>query len=231
MNILGSAIRRRVTTTMAFTGLCLIGLISSSRLPVELLPDIELPRLTVITPFENAAPSEVEKLVTARIEEAVTGVSGVTGVFSESIEGLSIVKIAFQWGTDMDMALVETKEKADLVKGELPEDTGQSVVVRYDPADDPVMIYSVSLKNNKNRSVRHRTEKEIVPYIERISGVSLVDILGGDKREIHVDIDRARLFAHNLSLPDIARRIDLSNYNYPAGSLLKEDFMGQARIY
>lgn len=229
MKILDSAIRRRITTTMAFTGLCLIGAISASRLPVELLPDIELPRLTVITPFENAAPSEIEKLVTSRIEEAVTGVSGVTSVSSESIEGLSIVKITFQWGTDMDMALIEAKEKADLVKGELPEDTGQSIVVKYDPSDDPVMIYSVSLSSGESTSARRRVEKEIVPFIERINGVSLVDILGGDKREIHVDIDNARLFAHNLSLSDVARRIDLSNYNYPAGNLVKGDMEYQVR--
>ncbi|HPS57724.1 MAG TPA: efflux RND transporter permease subunit [Spirochaetota bacterium] len=229
MKILDSAIRRRITTTMAFTGLCLIGAISASRLPVELLPDIELPRLTVITPFENAAPSEIEKLVTSRIEEAVTGVSGVTSVSSESIEGLSIVKITFQWGTDMDMALIEAKEKADLVKCELPEDTGQSIVVKYDPSDDPVMIYSVSLRSGENSSVRRRVEKEIVPFVERINGVSLVDILGGDKREIHIDIDNARLFAHNLSLSDVARRIDLSNYNYPAGSLVKGDMEYQVR--
>lgn len=229
MSILGASIRRRISTTMAFTALCLMGAIAASRLPVELLPDIELPGLTVITPFENAAPSEVEKLVTARIEEAVTGVSGVASVSSESIEGLSIVRIAFQWGTDMDMALIETKEKADLVKGELPEDSGQSMVVKYDPADDPVMIYSVTLKNGDAGSARRRVEKEIVPFIERINGVSLVDVLGGDRREIHVDIDGARLYAHNLSLEDISRRIDLSNYNYPAGSLVKGDTEYQVR--
>jgi len=229
MKILDSSIRRRISTSMVFAGLCLIGVISASRLPVELLPDIELPRLTVITPFENAAPSEVEKLVTARIEEAVTGVGGVAAVSSESIEGLSIVKMAFQWGTDMDMALIETKEKADLAKGELPEDTGQSIVVKYDPADDPVMIYSVMLKNGESRNIRRRVEKEIVPFIERINGVSLVDLLGGDRREIHVDIDNARLFAHNLSLADVAQRIDLSNYNYPAGSLVKGDMEYQVR--
>ncbi|HQO40463.1 MAG TPA: efflux RND transporter permease subunit, partial [Spirochaetota bacterium] len=179
MKILDSAIRRRITTTMAFTAICLIGAISASRLPVELLPGLELPRLTVITPFDNASPTEVEKLVTTRIEEAVTGVRGVTSVSSESIEGISIVKIVFHWGADMDMALIETKEKADLVRGELPEDTGQSIVVRYDPSDDPVMIYSVSPRNGNGMSARERIEREIVPFLERINGVSIVDLIGG----------------------------------------------------
>lgn len=229
MKILDSAIRRRITTTMAFTAICLIGAISASRLPVELLPGIELPRLTVITPFDNASPSEVEKLVTTRIEEAVTGVRGVTSVSSESIEGISIVKIVFHWGADMDMALIETKEKADLVRGELPEDTGQSIVVRYDPSDDPVMIYSVSLRNGNGMSARERIEREIVPFLERINGVSIVDLIGGYRREIQVNIDSARLFAHNLSFADVARGINLSNYNYPAGSLVRGDLEYQVR--
>ena len=142
-------IRRKITTAMVFAALCLLGVISVSGLPVELLPDIELPKLTVITPFENAAPAEVEKLVTSRIEEAVTAVGGVSGISSESIEGMSIVKISFNWGTDMDMALIEAKEKVDLIRSELPEDTGKSIVVRYDPSDEPVMIYSVTLINGK----------------------------------------------------------------------------------
>ncbi len=222
-------IRRKITTTMIFTSLCLLGIISLSKLPVELLPDIELPKLTVITPFENAAPSEVEKLVTVRIEEAVTAVSGVSAISSESIEGMSIVKITFNWGTDMDMALIEAKEKADLIRSELPEDTGKSIVVKYDPADEPVMIYSVTLKNAESSDTRKRVEKEIVPFIERISGVSLVDVLGGEKREIQVCVDNAKLFSHSISLQEIAERISMANYSYPAGSIIKNDIEYQVR--
>lgn len=222
-------IRRKITTTMIFAALCLVGVIAVSRLPVELLPDIELPRLTVITPFENAAPSEVEKLATIRIEEAVTAVSGVAGISSESIEGMSIVKISFRWGTDMDMALIEAKEKVDLIRSELPEDTGKSIVVKYDPADEPVMIYSVTLKDGDSRGTRRRVEKEIVPFLERINGVSLVDLLGGEKREIQVDVDNAKLYSHSLSMQEIARRIGMANYSYPAGSIIKSDREYQVR--
>lgn len=222
-------IRRKITTAMIFAALCLVGVIAVSRLPVELLPDIELPKLTVITPFENAAPSEVEKLVTIRIEEAVTAVSGVSGISSESIEGMSIVKISFRWGSDMDMALIEVKEKVDLIRSELPEDTGKSIVVKYDPADEPVMIYSVTLRNGDSRDTRRRVEKEIVPFLERINGVSLVDLLGGEKREIQVDVDNAKLYSHSVSLQEIAQRIGMANYSYPAGSIIKNDREYQVR--
>ncbi len=222
-------IRRKITTTMIFAALCLVGVISVAKLPVELLPDIELPKLTVITPFENAAPSEVEKLVTTRIEEAVTAVSGVSGISSESIEGMSIVKITFRWGIDMDMALIEAKEKVDLIRSELPEDTGKSIVVKYDPADEPVMIYSVTMQEGDSRDTRRRVEKEIVPFLERISGVSLVDVLGGDRREIQVDVDNAKLYSHSISLQEIAGRINRANYSYPAGSIIKNDREYQVR--
>jgi len=222
-------IRRKITTAMVFAALCLVGVISVSRLPVDLLPDIDLPKLTVITPFENAAPAEVEKLVTARIEEAVTAVGGVSGISSESIEGMSIVKLSFNWGTDMDMALIEAKEKVDLIRSELPEDTGKSIVIRYDPSDEPVMIYSVILLNGESSDTRRRVEKEIVPFIERISGVSLVDLLGGDKREIQIEVDNAKLYSHSISLDELAERISMANYSYPAGSIIKNDREYQVR--
>lgn len=222
-------IRRKITTIMIFAALCLVGIISFLKLPVELLPDIELPKLTVITPFENAAPSEVEKLVTVRIEEAVTAVSGVSGIVSESIEGMSIVKLTFRWGTDMDMALIETKEKVDLIRSELPEDTGKSIVVKYDPSDEPVMIYSVTIENGESSDTRRRVEKEIVPFIERINGVSLVDVLGGEKREIQIDVDNAKLYSRSISLQEIAERISMANYSYPAGSITRNDREYQVR--
>jgi len=222
MKLIEILIKRKITTIMIFSGICLTGIISAAKLPVELLPDIDLPALTVITPFENAAPSEVEKLVTARIEEAVTSVSGVTGVESESIDGMSIVKVSFEWERDMDMALIGVKEKVDLIRGELPDDTGKSIVVKYDPADEPVMIYSVSLSEGSSADIRNRAEKEIVPFLERINGVSLVELLGGDKREILVEVDNAALYSKSLSLPEISQSISMSNYSYPAGSLVRD---------
>ncbi len=222
MKIIAILIKRKITTAMIFSGICLLGIISAYKLPVELLPDIDLPALTVITPFENASPSEVEKLVTSRIEEAVTSVSGVTEVKSESIDGMSIVKVSFQWERDMDMALIGVKEKVDLIRGELPDDTGKSIVVKYDPADEPVMIYSLSLSEGSSADIRKRAEKEIVPFLERINGVSLVELQGGDKREILVEVDNASLYSKGLSLPEISQSIGTSNYSYPAGSLVKE---------
>lgn len=216
-------VERRITTAMLFLGICLLGFISVSKLPVELLPDIELPVLTVITPMDGASPSEIEKLVTVKIEESLASVSGLAGIESESIEGISIVRASFRWGSNMDMALIEAKEKADLIKGELPQDTGKSVVVKYDPSSEPVMIYSITAGSGSSVNLRRRVEKEIVPSIERLAGVALADIAGGDKREILVNLDNRALYSHNLSIHEILQSIDMSNYSYPAGSIVKND--------
>ena len=208
---------------MVFLGICLLGIISFSRLPVQLLPEIEFPRLTVVTPFENATPTEIEKLVTRRIEEAVGSVNGVTDVYSESIEGLSMVTARFRWGIDMNFAMVETKEKVDIIKGQLPQDAGSSIVVKYDPSEEPVMIYAVTPVTGDFKNIRKRIEKEMVPLLERTEGVSLVHLNGGWHRQVNIDLDCGKIFSHNLSLSEVIERVSLANYNFPAGSIERGD--------
>ncbi len=216
-------LRKRITTLMVYCGVCLLGVISVRRLPVQLLPDIEFPKLTVVTPYENAAPAEIEQLVTRYIEEAASSVNGVVSIYSESMEGLSLVTARFEWGTNMDLVLVETKEKADIAKGQLPQDAGKSIVVKFDPKGDPVMIYSITSTRGDFRQTRKKVEKELLPFLERTEGVALVDINGGHRRQINVDLDSARIYAHSLSLSEVLENIDASNHNFPAGNIEKGD--------
>lgn len=206
---------------MLFLGICLLGTISLGRLRIQLLPDIEFPRLTVVTPYENAAPSEIEQLVTRYIEEAASSVAGVRSVYSESIEGTSLVSARFGWGVNMDIALIETKEKVDIIKGQLPQDAGKSIVVRFDPGADPVMIYSITGRAGDFRGLRRRVEREILPCLERVEGVALADISGGYRRQINVSLDGAKIYAHNLSLAEVMENVSMANYSYPAGNLEK----------
>jgi len=129
---------------MLFLGICLMGCVAFSRLKVELFPFIEFPPLLIVTPYENATPVEVEQLVTRHIEEAVSGVNGVRHVYSESIEGMSIVTARFEWGTPMDFTLVETREKIDIIRDHLPQESGRSIVARHDPNSEPAMLYAVT---------------------------------------------------------------------------------------
>ncbi len=214
-------IRRRVTTAMLFLGVCLLGVISLFRLPVQLLPDMEFPTLTIITPYANASPSEMEQLVTRHIEEAAASVGGVRELRSESIEGLSLVTARFNWGASMDFALIEMKEKVDMMKGQLPEDAGGSLVVKFDPSADPVMIYALEAEDGNFRQLRNRAEKEAVPFLERADGVASVEIYGGFRRQINVHLDSASMASRGVSFPEIVESIGAANYNFPAGSLEK----------
>ncbi len=214
-------IKRRVATSMLFLGVCLAGLLSIERLPVELLPSIDLPKLTIITPFENASPEDVEQLITRHIEEAVSSVAGIDGLSSESMEGLSLVTARFRWGADMDMALIETKEKADLARPQLPQNAGKSVVLKYDPKAEPVMIIVVRTVKDTFPGLRRRIEREIVPLLERVEGVAVVDVMGGMKRQINVNLDRAKLYAHNLSLDEVIQAVNEANYSFPSGFIDK----------
>lgn len=221
--MIGFFIRRRVTTAMLFSGVCLLGAISLKRLPVRLLPDIEHPCLTIVTAYENAPPSEIEKLVTRRVEEAVGSVSGVKEIKSESIEGLSVVTARFDWGRDMNLALIETREKVDIIRGQLPQESERSVVMKYDPSEEPVMVYSITCPEASFRGLRRRVEKEIVPLIERTEGVSMARLNGGYTRQICVELDCAAMHSRGVSLADVVGRIGLENASFPSGSIERGD--------
>lgn len=210
-----------VTTIMIFLGIILLGLISFQKLPISLLPNIEFPEITIVTEYENVSSKEIEHLVTKPIEEAVASVSGARDISSISSEGVSIVKVKFNWGKNMDFSAMEIREKVDLIKGSLPQDVKKSIVLKYNPSDTPIMSLSVGSDTYNKIHLRELIKKEINPCLERIEGVAAVNITGGLIREIQVNIDSARLYANNLSIPEIIDAIDQANYNYPAGNLSK----------
>src|SRR3989338_4254760 len=133
MSLLSLVVRRKVTTIMFYLGVILLGLISWFKLPNELFPPIIYPQLTVVTPYPNAAPEEVESLITKKSEEAVGTVRGIKGIKSYSHEGVSMVVADFDWNSDMDFASLNMREKIDLVKGGLPREALEPTVIKFNP--------------------------------------------------------------------------------------------------
>ncbi|MCK5451526.1 MAG: efflux RND transporter permease subunit, partial [Candidatus Omnitrophica bacterium] len=136
--------RRPVTTIMIFAGVILFGVISLTKLSQELFPPITYPQLTVFTGYANAAPEEIETLLTRPIEEAVGTVSGLKTIRSISKEGVSLVMAEFDWDQNMDFASLRTREKVDLVKARLPRDASEPLVVPFNPFELPIMTISVT---------------------------------------------------------------------------------------
>lgn len=206
---------------MVTIGLLLLGIISFSRLPQELFPPLTFPQITIVTEYVNAAPEEIETLITKPIEESVSSVSGLKRLESISREGRSTVVVSFDWGQDIDFAALAVREKIDLIKERLPKEAEDPVVLKYDPLTRPIMILSVTGQNLEPVQMKVLAEKMLKDNIEKIEGVASAAISGGVDREIIVEIDQGRLHANHLSLLEVIESIEEANVSYPAGSIKK----------
>ena len=212
------SINKPVTVTMIFLGIVLMGLISLGRLPQELFPAISYPQLTIVTTYENAAPEEVETLITKIIEEAVGTVGNLKRISSNSKEGISLVTTEFNWGTNMDFASLGVREKIDLVKERLPLGSSDPIVMKFNPFELPVMTLSVTGEKTSSELLK-LTKKFIKDELEKVPGVASCNITGGLEREIVVSIDQARLRASGIGINRIVDALKSSNLNYPAGTI------------
>jgi len=203
---------------MIFMGIILLGVISWQRLPQELFPPITFPEISVVTHYLNAAPEEIETIITRPIEEAVGSVSGLKRITSISREGRSVVTVAFHWGMNIDFAALAVREKVDLVKELLPNEASDPLVVKFNPLERPILILSITgnLSPYELREVSRRVLKD---GLEKIDGVASAAISGGLEREILVEIDQGKLSTTGISLLSITEALSKANINYPAGTI------------
>ncbi len=163
------SVRRRVSVLMVALAVLAFGLVSLSRLTLNLMPDVSYPTLTVQTEFEDAAPAEVENLVTRPVEETVGVLKGLREIHSVSRAGFSEVTLEFEWGSDMDILSMDIREKLDRLI--LPDETDSPIVLRYDPALDPIMRIALS-GSLALTELRFMAEEEIKNELEKIQGVA-----------------------------------------------------------
>ncbi|MFH1996352.1 MAG: efflux RND transporter permease subunit [Candidatus Omnitrophota bacterium] len=224
MNLPKLSVSRPVTIIMIVAGILIFGTVALSMIPQELFPQIVYPQLTVVSPYANAAPEEIETLITKPIEEAVGTVSGVRRIRSVSKEGLCMVMAEFGWNQNINFASLGIREKLDLIKERLPREAEEPIVLPFNPFDKPILILSVT--SSKDRSpvdLRDLTRRMIKDEVEKIDGVAAAAISGGLEREILVEVDQDKLQSRSISLLDITKAVSQSNLNYPAGTI-KESF-------
>ena len=229
MTLVDFAIRRRVTIAMATVAVTLLGFISLSRLKVNLLPDLSYPTLTIRTELTGAAPTEVENLISRPIEEAAGVVRNVRSVRSVSRSGQSDVIIEFTWGTDMDFAGIEVRERLDVLW--LPVEATRPLLLRFDPSSEPVMRVAlvdeaaqsagIGAGSNEERLkfLRRFADDRIKPEIEAVEGSAAVKVSGGFEDEVQIYVDQQRLAQLRLSIEQVARRIGAENVNLSGGRL------------
>jgi len=231
MQIVDFATRRRITVLMFTVAIVLFGLVSLSRLKLNLLPDLSYPTLTIRTDLPGAAPLELENLVTRPVEEAVGVIRNVRQVRSVSRAGQSDVILEFTWGTDMDLAGIDVREKLDLL--ELPIEASRPLLLRFDPSSEPVMRlafidteeYASSERalresaEDRLKALRRFADDRLKPELESVAGSAAVKVSGGFEDEIHVFVDQGRLAQLGLSIETIARRLGEENVNLSGGRL------------
>jgi HAE1 family hydrophobic/amphiphilic exporter-1 len=220
MNLSHFSVRRPVLTIMVSLIVIIVGAVSFSRLSIDLMPDITYPTLSISTEYENASPEEVEELITRPIEEAMSAVPGVEEVTSVSAEGRSSVRVTFTWGTDLDAAANDIRDRLDRVIPNLPEDADRPGLRKFDLAAFPVLILGV-FGNADPIQLRKIIDDQVKNRIERIPGVASLDIRGGLDREIHVNLNAEKIKALELPIDQLLKRIKEENINLPAGSMEK----------
>jgi HAE1 family hydrophobic/amphiphilic exporter-1 len=220
MRIVDFSLRRRVTVSMAAVALLLFGTVAFTRLPLNLMPDLSYPSLTVETRLPGAAPGEVEALITRPIEELVGIAGGVQRLGSVSRPGLSQVTLEFGWGRDMDFAALDVRQKLDLAA--LPRSADRPVLMRFDPANDPVIRLYLS-GGDSLYQLRYVAEELIKKDLESTEGVAAIKVHGGYEEEIQVRIDEGRLALLGLSVNEVNARLLAENLNQAGGSLYESE--------
>ncbi len=221
MWISDTSIKRPVFATMVIMSFMVLGVVSMSRLGIDLFPDVNLPFVNVTVVYPGAGPEEVETLVTRPIEDVVSGINGVKRVISTSTEGMSRVGIELRLEVDPQAATAEVREKVAAIRGSLPGDIEDPMIQRFDVAALPIMTFAVG-SSQPSDVTRRQVEDDLKPLLEQIDGVASVQVNGGEVREIQVNLDPRRLEALNLPLSEVAARLAAENLDVPGGQVKRD---------
>jgi HAE1 family hydrophobic/amphiphilic exporter-1 len=215
------SIKRPVFATMVIASFMVLGIVSMTRLGIDLFPDVSFPFVNVSVVYPGASPEEVETLVTKPIEDAVAGINGVKRIESRSTESFARVGLELRLEVDAQAAAAEVREKVAAIRDKLPKEIEDPTIVRFDVSSLPIMTFAVGSAQRSDLT-RRQVEDDLKPLIEQIDGVAAVEVNGGDVREIQVNLDPGRLEALGLPVSAVADTLAAENLDVPGG-LMKRD--------
>jgi len=213
----GYFLNNRISSFMVLSAFLTAGIVSLARLPVSLMPGSDYPAVSILIEYPGIGPDKIESLITKPVERIIRSVNGITEISSVSEEGKSRINVTFTEKTDIKMAQLKLKERIELIRDSFPREVQEPVVFRYDPSERPVVIASVEMDGLNIEETRDFAEKKIKPMLQRVDGISEVNIAGGTVKEIHVEVDRSMLEARGLSLGDISSCLVKANVSLPGG--------------
>src|SRR5256884_2727678 len=213
------ALRNAIAVLMASLGITILGVVALARLPIDLFPNINLPIINIGTVYTGAGVLDIEKTVTYPIEKAVSAVSDVKFVESKSRQGLSTVRLWMNWGADVNNGQTEVIQRIQQILNSLPTGIKQPFIVRFDLSNIPVALVTVSGGGLDERQLYDLAYNTIEPQLERLGGVASASVDGGKVRQITVNLNRDQLYAKRLSVLDVVRAVNESNFLLPAGDI------------
>jgi HAE1 family hydrophobic/amphiphilic exporter-1 len=222
MSIPRFAIQRPIMMAMICSIVVLLGAISLTRLPVDLLPDIQQPTITVRVNYPGVGPLEMEELITRPLEQALSATAGLERINSNSQEGQSTLRLNFSWGLDLNEAMNDMRTRIDRVRGRLPEDAEPPTLFKFDSSSAPIM--GLGVEGDYDRvTLREMAENILSPRLERVPGVASVTVNGGLRRQIHVELSKEKIQALDLSVDRVVNILKTENQNIPLGEIYRGD--------
>jgi len=218
MNLPELSVRRPITALMLFLGVVLIGVFCFVQMPIDLLPDVDIPTITVVTPYQGASSEEVEEKITRVLEKQLATVEDLKHITSTSMEGISYIVLQFEWQTDLDTRANDVRDAIDMAQRDIPEEADRSRIFKLDVNQMPILVYGVSAERSYP-DLKDILDDEIATPLESISGVGAVRIITPLQRQVNVDLDRERLASYGLTPGDVARVVARENKQLSAGSI------------
>jgi HAE1 family hydrophobic/amphiphilic exporter-1 len=225
------AIHRPVAISMLFLALMLVGVVSFRKIPVDLLPSITYPRLTVVTTYEDLPAEDLERLVTQPLEEVVTALTGVRRVVSRTREGVSMITVEYEWGTQMDFANLHLREAVDRVafREDFPEAAERPVILRWDPTSRPISILALR-GSAPMQELTEFAEEVVKPALQQVEGISKAEVVGGLEREVLVEPDARKMAIYGITVEQIQQALVRSNVSFPGGRIKQGPLQMSLRI-
>ena len=221
MSLSRIAVNRPVGTGMLFLSVIVLGYIAVQRLSVDLMPEVDFPRISITTRYEGVAPQEMETLITRPVEQAVATIEGLDKIEAVSSEGLSRVSLRFVWGVDLDQVVNDVRTMLDRIRNRLPEEADAPTVWKFNLSDYPVAYLGLS-GGGDIRRLRYLAEETLGRRLERVKGVAAVEVRGGRVREIQARLDARRLASLGISAQDVSRALARENRDVSAGDMLDD---------
>ena len=217
MSLYEGSVKRPIMTTLCFVAVAIFGLFSLSRLPIDLLPDIETNTIMVMTSYQGASASDIENNVTRPLENTLNSVEHLKHITSKSSEGISIVTLEFEFGYDIDVLTNDVRDKLDMVTSALPDEVNTPIIFKFSTDMIPILMLSVQADESQPALYKILDDAVVNP-LARVPGVGTVSIAGAPQREINVYCDPNKLDAYNLSIETISSIISAENRNIPGGT-------------